>query len=324
MHLFYIWALRRKTRHASAFGLSIPKDGRRNIFFSISLFFVVIAMAGPQFGTEDVVVGRKKVDVVIAIDASLSMLARDDNKSRLDIAKRISSNLIESIGEARVGLIAFAAKPVIMSPLTTDINIVKTFLDRLDTGMFWNQGTSIKLALDEGVNIFKKSEGRKKIILLLTDGDDPDASHYELTDNIARQGIKIYTIGIGSKKGAQVPMFSKEGIFMGYKKDAEGRAVITRLNEDALKDIASRTGGVYYRQDFSLDSFLQELLIGAEIEKTSEKVMRYRDVFQFSLGMAIIFLVLEKLLSFAKVQRIRYYDNIYYLKSGGVYGTYRK
>lgn len=328
-YLFYLWVIRRKGDTAFIFGLSYKAPHLKTFCFLAGILFLVIASGGPQIGVEERVSGRRKADIVIMIDSSLSMLAKDNDKSRFETARILANRLLQRLNGARVGLIAFAAKPVVMSPLTTDTGIVKTFLERLVPDIFWNQGTSIKLALDEGLNMFKKIEGRKKAILLLTDGDDPDARVSELTDNIARHGIKIYTIGIGSEKGSQIPVFSKlvhgdfkqiDGVFMGYKKDAEGRIVITRLNEDALKNIAKNTGGVYYRgMDLHINRVADDLLTGAEVdlsqqaldrEKTAESLTTYRDVFRYPLGIAIILFIISRLLTDAKTEKI---------KTGGVH-----
>lgn len=304
------------------FGLSCGGNRYGYVFVMTSISLLIAAMAVPQIGTEEVITGRKKADIVIAIDSSLSMMARDDdNISRFDIAKGISNNLIERLGEARIGLVAFAAKPIILSPLTTDANVAKAFLERADADMFWNQGTSLEMVLKGGIEAFNKDKGRKKIMVILTDGGDTETLPQQVIDNIARQDIKIYTIGIGREKGSQIPMLSKEGIFIGYKKGRDGETVITKLNETGLKDIAVSAGGAYYRQsDLSVDALSQELLAGAEIEKTSEKIIVHKKIFQYPLGFAIMFLILEKILPFAKAKRLQSYEISYYLKQGGIYG----
>ncbi|HBO84041.1 MAG: hypothetical protein A2073_01645 [Deltaproteobacteria bacterium GWC2_42_11] len=323
LRIVYMRGCRHKERTMSLFGMKCVDKGYGNICFLTGIFLLIISMASPLIGKEDVTWGRKKLDVIIIIDASLSMTAKDaDNISRLETAKGISDRLIQQIGDARIGLIAFAAKPIVLSPLTTDAFLVKTFIDRVDAGVFWNQGTSLESALDEGSKMLKDSKDRKKALIILTDGGDPDTVSHELLVDIARQGIKIYTIGIGSEKGSQIPLISKDGVFTGYKKDKYGETVIARLNERLLVAIAETTSGRYYREGFSVGSLSIELLSDAEIERTGEKVTVYRNVFQYPLGMAIIFLVLGKLLPFAKVQRVKYHRTAYYLKSGGVYGTY--
>lgn len=322
LHLFYSRVLRQKNAAMNIFGLSCGGNRYGYVFVMASVSLLIAAMAGPQIGTEEVITGKRKADIVIAIDASLSMLARDDDKaSRFDIAKRISNNLIERLGGVRLGLVAFAAKPIILSPLTTDANLAKAFLERADADIFWNQGTSLEMALKGGIEAFNKDKGRKKVMVILTDGDAPETLPQDVIDNIARQGIKVYTIGIGSSKGSQIPMFSKEGVFIGYKKDRDGKDVVTRLDEVVLKKIAEATGGAYYRQsDLSVDDLSQELLSGAEVEKTSEKIIVHKKIFQYPLGFAIMFFILGKILPFANAQRLQSHEISYYLKQGGIYG----
>ena len=268
----------------------------RFVIVLAALFLLIVAAADPQIGTKVENVKQKGIDVYICLDVSLSMQAEDIKPSRLDKAKYEISNLMHKLHGDRIGLIIFAGEPYIQFPLTSDYSAANLFLSAVSTNSIPDQGTAIAAALNLAVKSFDYKSKTEKVIVLITDGEDHQGDIQGAINNAKSKNIKIYTVGLGSPDGVPIPIFNQQGQQIGFKKDQSGNVVITKLDESTLKDIASQTGGKYFRasnyQD-ELDLIYKDLSSLRKTEFGEKKVTNYEDRFYYFLAPAIVLLLLE-------------------------------
>ena len=220
-------------------------------FLSIAAFaLMALALSRPQFGTHSELAKRFGIDVVIAIDASRSMLARDIKPNRLDRAKLELTDLLDKLKGDRVGIVAFAGDAFTQCPLTSDYAAAKLFLRAVEVANMPVQGTDIGRALEESKDLLVNAEhgAKARVIVLLTDGEETmDGNVQARLSELKDMGVRVLTVGIGSAAGEPIPELDKRGKFIGYKKDKAGKTVMTRLDEAGLAAIADKTGGTYVR-----------------------------------------------------------------------------
>ena len=215
-------------------------------FITLSLSFIclIIALVNPKIGTSLQTVKREGVDIVFAIDVSKSMLAEDIAPSRLEKAKQLTTQIINNLVSDRVGIIAYAAKAVPQLPITTDYSSAKMFLQNLNTDMLSSQGTAIDEAIQLSRSYYNDEEQTNRVLVIISDGEDHNDLSLEVAEAAAEEGIKIFTIGVGTEKGGPIPL-KRNGIVMSYKKDQNGATVITKLNKNTLSEIAKEANGTY-------------------------------------------------------------------------------
>lgn len=260
---------------------------------------LIIAAANPQVGTKLQEVKQTGIDVFILLDVSRSMSAEDIKPNRLEKAKYQISNLIQKLHGDRIGLIIFAGKAYIQFPLTTDYSAAGLFLSAVDVNSVPQQGTSIGSAINLAVESFDSSS-TEKVIITITDGEDHEGDVMDAVDKAVSNEIKIYTIGLGSTGGVPIPVYNSRGDMVGFKKDNEGNSVLTKLDEESLKQIASAGNGEYFRgnnfEDY-LDKIYNDL---SELKKSEfgvKKVTGYEDRFYYFLIPAILLLLIELFIS---------------------------
>ncbi|MCB0515134.1 MAG: VWA domain-containing protein [Chitinophagales bacterium] len=241
---------------------SIGRIFQKNLLFVFALVLLIIALANPQFGKRSYSVQRQGVDVMIVLDVSNSMLAEDITPTnRLQAAKIVLSDLIDKLADDRLGIILFAGKAYLQMPLSLDHAAARMFLANAKPDLLPSQGTALAQALNLAISSFDDASATGKVILLLTDGEDHETGLNAALDEAAQNGIVIHTIGVGSEGGSPVPeFFGQQKI--GYKKDASGEQVISKVNNSLLKKIASQTNGLFY----SLNNN------AAQVQKISEKI----------------------------------------------------
>ena len=304
--LFYFYAFRKRDRLLALFcgkelvNELVPqmKKGRRVLkagFILAGMTFGVIALTQPQWGFHWEEIKRVGVDIIIAIDVSESMLAEDVKPNRLERAKREVYDLIELLEGDRVGLIAFAGTSFVQCPLTLDYGACKMFLDYIDTDLIPVQGTALAEAIRTAIKSFSKRERKSKALILITDGEDHEGNPLEAAKEAAKEGIKIFTIGVGQEGGAPIPAKDGSG---GFKKDRRGDMVITHLDEVTLQKIALETNGVYVRSvtgDMDLDKIYQEGIKQRVEEKQlkSTRKRRWEQRFQWFFLCALLFIGAE-------------------------------
>jgi Ca-activated chloride channel family protein len=283
-----------------AASVSVPRKVFRASLVTLALALIVLALARPQAGGRAKLERQRGLDLVVALDFSKSMLARDIYPSRLERAKRELERLMDRLAGDRVGLVAFAGETLTYPP-TTDYAAVKLFWRDLGPADMPVGGTAIGRALKAAVDQLsrlrrKEGETRSQVILLLTDGEDTESEPLEMADEAARLGIKIFAVGIGSRSGELVPEVDADGKITGYLKDRDGKYVTSRLAEDMLAQLASKTGGEYLRADakrFGVEAVEAALAGLKRTENEARLVKQYDDVYEVLALPAFLLLVGE-------------------------------
>lgn len=261
-----------------------------------ALALIIMAAARPQFGMKLVETSQRGADIVIAVDVSASMTAEDLKPNRLARAKDTLSALIHQLGGSRVGIVAFAGTAFWQCPLTFDLAGANLFLQIMDANLIPLPGTAIGAAIRTGVKGLEKTAPKTKAIVLLTDGEDHKSDPAGAAAEAARNGVKIFTVGFGNPAGEPIPLHDGQGNFAGYKKDKNGKTVMSKMDEALLAKIAAETGGEYFRAtDGAFDtSRLAGNLQNLEKAKGSSRTNRqYEDRYQWFLGLALLLLLAD-------------------------------
>lgn len=269
----------------------------KRILLFLSVFFMILALCQPHFRTREITVERKGVDVMIAVDVSRSMLAKDIQPTRLEKAKLELSSLIDHLKQDRIGIVAFAGDAFIQCPLTLDRSAVKLFLTTLSPNLIPTPGTMIGPAIQVATQAFTDKEKEYKAMILLTDGEDQGSNPMQAVQKAKQNGVRIFTIGIGTTDGSTVPgEFAGEGV----KKDRNGQIVISKLDERLLKQVAVETGGVYYRSsggELEIDNLSAEIRKMSQKGLKSEKIFEYDENYQYFVIFTLIALFFEMIIS---------------------------
>lgn len=274
-----------------------------------AIFFFILALARPQIGTRLEEVKRKGVDIFVAIDASMSMKAEDIKPSRLERAKYAVAKLINKLQGDRIGIIVFSGQAFVLCPLTLDYSAAKMFLDIVNTDLIPVPGTAIGSAIEKAIGSFVQSERKFKVLILITDGEDTISDPLKVAEAAEKEGIVIYTIGIGTAQGVPIPLYSGAGHQIGYKKDKDGNVVTTKLDEVTLEKIALQTNGKYYNvssSEMELDKILNEINKMEKKELSSRIYSHYEDRYQYLLAIGFVLLLMEMLIPERK--KIKKYD----------------
>ncbi|PID55984.1 hypothetical protein CSB45_13605 [candidate division KSB3 bacterium] len=316
--LLYLRAARARQRSLDRFGeehlirkLSQTVSRRRQklkIALLLLVFvFLGLALARPQIGTHAVPVQAEGIDLIFALDSSLSMLAEDIKPNRLKRAKHEISALLDRLRGDRVGIVIFAGSSFVQCPLTFDYSAVKLFLEAVDTNSISVPGTALERAIETSIQAFENSPPESsKVIVLLTDGEGHEGDPIEMAEEAGKLGINIYTVGIGSEKGELIPLRDAEGKLSGYKKDREGNVVKTSLDQFTLEKIAVLTDGQYYHVasgGIGLEQIYQDISTMETTLQDTRLVMHYEEQYQYALGAALLLLLIESLLSERKTVR---------------------
>jgi len=275
--------------------ISNSKPLLKFIIISFALLMLVISLVNPKIGTELKTVKREGVDIVFAIDVSKSMLAEDIAPNRIIKSKRIVSELFNNLGSDRVGIIAYASTAIPVLPITTDFSSARMFLESLNTDMLSSQGTSIAEAINLSKNYFNDENQTNRVLCVISDGEDHEIQNNDLSDIAKEAGITIISIGVGSPNGAPIPI-KENDIVKSYKKDDKGEVVITKLNENILKDMATQTGGIYFKGDNTnsvVSSIVDELKEMDKQEFESKQFVSFKDQFQWFLFVGLFLIILD-------------------------------
>lgn len=262
----------------------------------VVIFYFILARARPQIGTKLETVKRKGVDIMIALDVSLSMMAEDIAPNRLEKAKHEIESLINKLEGDRIGLIAFAGVPFVQCPLTLDYGAAKIFLDIMEPDLIPEPGTAIGNAIQTAIKAFEQTERKHKVLILITDGEEHEGDPLKVAEEAEKQGIVIYTVGIGSPEGVPIPITADRGASRSFKKDREGKVVMTKLDEITLEKIALQTDGKYFRASSSeveLDRIYEDISNMEKKELATKKFSQYEDRFQYILVFALFLLIAE-------------------------------
>ena len=264
----------------------------------IACALMIFALAGPRWGSRFQEVSQKGVDILLLVDVSPSMLVEDIKPNRLEQAKREILDFLRVVQGDRVGLVAFSGAAFIQCPLTLDYSALEMFLNVLEPDLIPVAGTDLGAAIDTGLSAFDFQSETDKVLLMITDGEDNENKGVESAQKAAQKDVKVFVFGIGDVSGGPIPAGDGKG---GFKKDYEGKLVLSKLNEQGLRRIASLTGGAYVRSvagDLDLDAIYFDGIrskTNAQILK-SGKIKVYEERFAPFLLVAIVLLILEGLI----------------------------
>ncbi|MBN8216781.1 MAG: VWA domain-containing protein [Spirochaetes bacterium] len=308
--LFAWWVERRKRRDLALHfhpellavlsrGVSYPRRWLKWSLLALALGLFAIGLMRPQWGRHSVTVERRGIDIVFVIDVSKSMLAEDIKPSRLEKAKIEIDQFMDRLAGDRAGLVAFAGSAFTLCPLTHDYNAMKQFVGLLAPDIVARQGTDIGNALRVARRTFVDGAGKHKAIVLLTDGEDFNPATRDETAACAKDGIKIFTIGFGSRNGDPIPVKDDSGKIVGYHKDASGQIVVSRLDEKMLSEIAQKTDGRYDYSpygDMDLAGIYRSLQSIEKRQLDSQKIEQFEERYAVFAAALLLLLVGEYLL----------------------------
>lgn len=269
----------------------------KNALLFLALLLMGIALARPQWGEVEEHVDRRGDDVVFLMDTSKSMLATDVTPSRIERAKLAVLDFVRRQAGGRVGLVAFAGDAFLLCPLTLDYDAFEESIRDLDTDSVLVQGTDIASALFVASRAFEKNE-RRRILVLVTDGEDLERAGIEAAKKLAKDGVVVFAIGVGTANGTVIQVQSRDGV-MEPLRDEKGQPVTSRLDETTLRSIAEATGGTYRRLDTIAGGFADAASALKDPQSKLAAVFRKRlgiDRYRWPLAVAILLLVVESLL----------------------------
>ena len=249
----------------------------KNRFIITGTIFLGLAASGPQIGTKVKQVERRGIDLVIALDISVSMDAEDVTPSRLKKAKFELSQLIKSLNGDRVSIIVFAGTSFLYLPLTSDYEAAILFLNQIDTKMIASQGTNLSSAINTAVSAFTNDLDKHKVMLIVSDGEDHEGQSVDLAKKASKNGFIIHTVGVGSNMGGLIPLVG-DNLSFKYKKDKSNKLITTVLNKDILKDIALAGLGNFFWFDNNRDTHKN---IKEAIEKMEKKTISTNEFSEF-------------------------------------------
>jgi Ca-activated chloride channel family protein len=272
------------------------KSSLKLLFFLLGITFLTLGLVNPKIGTKLETVKREGVDIVFAVDVSKSMLAEDIAPNRLDKAKRLVSEIINQLASDRIGIIAYAGQAYPQLPITTDYGAAKMFLQNMNTDMLTSQGTAIDAAIDLAATYYDDEDQTNRVLFIVSDGEDhSEGSTGNAVDKAVEEGIRIFTIGVGTSKGGPIPL-KRNGVVESLKKDSQGEVVITKLNEAVLEDIAQEGNGEYIdgtNTEKAVDQIKELLNQMDKKEFEAKQFAEFKDQFQWFLAAGLLFLFLD-------------------------------
>ena len=274
---------------------SVFKTILKIVVLCLAIACLTIALVNPKIGTKLETVKREGVDVVFAIDVSKSMLAEDVAPNRLEKSQQLVTQIINSLASDRVGIIAYAGSAFPQLPITTDYASAKMFLQNMNTDMLSSQGTAINEAIQLAKTYYNDDEQTNRVLFIISDGEDHEGDSVNIAEEASEEGIRIFTIGVGTTKGGRIPI-KRNGVVLNYKKDQNDQTVITRLQEETLKDIAKEANGEYIYNNITKETVEKVTEILQNMDKKefeAKQFADFKDQFQWFLGIGIFLLFIE-------------------------------
>lgn len=304
----WLWGRRRRLRRFGDEALVnelMPSWSRgklwvRTVLLSLAFFFFVIGLSRPQIGAKLKEHKIKGAVIMIVLDVSNSMLAQDYSPDRLERAKLAISRITDKLKDDRIGLIVFAGTSFVQLPITSDYVSAKMFLNSISTESIPIQGTAIGDAISTAVRGFSAQSEHSRAIIVITDGENHEDDAVAAAKQAAEAGIKVYTIGVGSADGQPIPMNGE------LLKDKDGNIVVTRLDEETLRKVASAGDGAYVHagnDEFGLTPIISDIRKMEDEEYNSVVFEEYNEQFMYFLGIALVFFVLEMLVGDRRARR---------------------
>lgn len=314
LHLLWVWAAlglvlgwlhRRRRRQlltladAGALARLAPqwpmdRARRRVLLWMAALGLLVVALARPQWGSRWEEVKRRGLDIVVALDTSRSMLAQDLKPTRLQQAKWGVRDLVQQLRGDRIGLVNFAGASYLQCPLTIDYAAFLMTLDDAQVGSVPRGGTAITQALRTAIDAFRKQSEGERVLLLISDGEDHEGNPLALVDDLQKENIRIYAVGMGTPDGELLP--APEGK-AGFQKDDQGNVIKSSLHEDTLAQLALKTGGAYVRAtpgDTGLERlFTEHIKPLARKEGDARMLKVYEERAGWFIALALLLFIIE-------------------------------
>ena len=279
---------------------SRSKGWVKAVLFSLAFAFFAIGLARPRTGAKLAERNTKGAEIIVALDVSNSMLAQDYSPNRLERAKLSIARLTERLQEDRIGLVIFAGTSFVQLPVTTDYVSAKMFLNSIDTGSIPVQGTAIGDAIRLSIKSFSAQSEKSRVIVVISAGENHEDDAVGAAKQAAELGIKVYTIGVGSAEGQPIPI---DGELL---RDKDGNIVVTKLNEEMLRDIARAGGGAYIHaggEEFGLNPIIQDIRRMEDEEFGSVVFEEYDEQYMYFFGIALLLFILEMLIGERKPRR---------------------
>lgn len=279
---------------------SSSKAWWRIVLFSIAFAFFVIGISRPLLGAKISQRETKGAELMICLDVSNSMLANDYSPDRLSRAKLAISKLVDKLKDDRIGLVIFAGSSFVQLPITTDYVSAKMFLNSISPGSVPVQGTAIGDAIVTAAKSFSSQSEKSRAIIVITDGENHEDDAVQAAKTVAETGIRVYTIGVGSPQGQPIPMNGE------LLKDREGNIVVTRLDEQCLKEVAIAGNGAYIRagnEEFGLNPIIEEIEKMEDEQLNSMVFEEYDEQYMYFFAIALIIFVIEMLIGERKAKR---------------------
>lgn len=309
-------AARRRSRLVARFGnpglmRSLMPDFSRGrirlkaLLYIAAFALLVLAAARPQFGSKLREEKARGVEMMLVVDVSNSMLAEDFEPNRLERTKYAIGKLFDGLQQERVGMVVFAGEPKVQLPITSDYRMAQAFAKRISPSLVGEQGTAIGKALQQAMLAFSSQSDKNRVIVLITDGENHEDDAVEAARMAKEQGIRIYTIGIGTPEGAPIQIGGD------FVKDEQGEMVVSKLNEQMLEQIASVTGGAYVRatkQSIGLDEIVKSINDMEKSELTTIRFEEYNEQYQYLIAAAMLLLLADVLILSRRNPRLRRFN----------------
>jgi len=285
-------ALRKRSGAAGA----AARWGRRFLVIA-ALALAIVALARPQAGFRSVTTTSRGIDLVVALDLSRSMDARDVRPDRLRAAKREAASLVTALEGSSIGLVGFAGEAQVLSPLSTDLDGLVSLIESSGAGDVGFSGSDLQKAIEKAARLLKRPGDRPKAIVIVSDGENLSGDPRSALAAVRATGARVFTIGVGSSQGAPIPILDDQGRITAQKRDPSGHIVITRLDESLLRDVARRGGGQYEHADATGRVALRiadAVRSDGGTETRGQTVRAYDERFGWFAAAAGLFLVAER------------------------------
>ncbi len=278
-------------------------DFFKSILITVALAFIILALAGPQWGERYENIDIKGIEIVFLLDTSNSMNAEDLKPNRLEVARQLIINVVDNLDTDYLGLVNFAGAAYTQCPMTVDYDAFKLMVEASTISPSEEQGTDFNDAFQLAERTFRTTKSDRRLMILITDGEDQEKKWTDSIKSIKDLGVVIFTVGIGAANGAPIPVKDKDGNLTGWKKDKKGEIVKSRLDEDTLIRIATMTNGQYFRltDAAAVDTFIQNLKsYDRKVLRNTLKSSKIKR-FQYPLIIGMLLLLIEFILSEKKI-----------------------
>ena len=262
----------------------------------VALSFIIIGVAGPQFGSKLQKIKRKGVEIVIALDVSNSMMAQDIQPNRLERAKRAISKMVDKLNNDKIGLIVFAGEAYTQLPITTDYASAKLFLSSINTDIVPIQGTAIGSAIELATRSFTPDSEASKAIIVITDGENHEDDAIAAASAAKEQGIIVHTIAMGLPEGAPIPVRKGSSEF---RRDDQGNIVISKLDRKMIEEIATAGGGkpvIANNTTTGLNVLFKEINKMDKTELEARVYTAYDEKYQYFIAFGLLLLLIDLLI----------------------------